>query len=122
MPPGHGAVPALTPDPSGQIDPWHESLVEFVGRFRGRGTEPRSRFSSEGGPTVHERRQLLGHLELLANAFAGPRRIDRMAGLGGVGWQPGIRITRNWQLRDRAAGTQQVRDELLDRMARAVWP
>lgn len=122
MPPDHGAVPALTPDPSGQIDPWHEALVEFVGRFRGRGTEPRSRFSSEGGPTVHERRQLLGHLELLANAFAGPRRIDRMAGLAEVCWQPGIRITRNWQLRDRAAGTQQVRNELVDRMAAAVWP
>jgi hypothetical protein len=122
MPDGHGAVPALTPDPSGQVDPWHEALVEFVGRFRGRGTEPRSRFSSEGGPTVHERRQLLGHLELLASAFAGPRRIDRMAGLAEVTWQPGIRITRNWQLRERAAGTTRVRDELLERMAAAVRP
>jgi hypothetical protein len=45
-----------------------------------------------------------------------------MAGLAEVAWQPGIRITRNWQLRDRAAGTDQGRDELLDRMARAVWP
>ncbi|HEX6887922.1 MAG TPA: hypothetical protein VF143_07435 [Candidatus Nanopelagicales bacterium] len=122
MPEGLGAIPALTPDPTGQIDPWHEALVEFVGRFRGRGTEPRSRFSSEGGPSVHERRQLHGHLALLASTFAGPRRADRMAGLGRVPWQPGIRITRAWQLRDCAASTEQGRDELLDRMIAALRP
>jgi hypothetical protein len=116
MPPGGGPIPTLTPDPSAETDPWHDALVDFVARFRGRGTSRRSPFNHEGDTSVRDRRQLMSHLELLASTFAGPRRIDRMAGLASVAWTPRIRATRAWQRRDRATGTEFAREELLARL------
>ena len=71
MPPGGGPIPTLTPDPSAETDPWHDALVDFVARFRGRGTSRRSPFNHEGDTSVRDRRQLMSHLELLASTFAG---------------------------------------------------
>lgn len=120
MPPGGGPIPTLTPDPSAETDPWHDALVDFVARFRGRGTSRRSQFNHESDTSVRDRRQLLSHLELLASTFAGPRRIDRMAGLASVDWTPRIRATRAWQRRDRATGTEFAREELLARLVAVI--
>jgi len=120
MPPGGGPIPTLTPDPSAETDPWHDALVDFVARFRGRGTSRRSQFNHESDTSVRDRRQLMSHLELLASTFAGPRRIDRMAGLASVDWTPRIRATRAWQRRDRATGTESAREELLARLVGVI--
>lgn len=122
MPAEFGVVPVLIPDPSGRTDPWHEALVGFVATFRGRGTEPASRYSSQEAPSVNDRKCLYADLERLANAFAGPRRVDRMAGLRRVPWSPPGMRSPAWLMRERATATDQACDELLGRLAGAVWP
>jgi hypothetical protein len=113
-------VPALTPDASGQTDPWQDALVVLASRFRGRGTLVASKYAGSGPPSVNEIRTLVAHLERLASAYAGPRRADRMTGLGRVDWNPPLRRTRAWEVRDRAGGTDRGREELMERLLRAV--
>jgi hypothetical protein len=65
--------------------------------------------------------RILGaHLDRLAGVFAGPRRTDRMSGLGRVEWQPALRITQAWRRRDVAGGTERARMELHERLRIAV--
>jgi len=115
-----GPVPALTPDVSGRTDPWHDALVELASRFRGRGTLVASKYAGSGPPSIIEIRTLVGHLYRLAGAFAGPRRADRMSGLGRVDWDPPLRQTQAWVVRDRAGATDSGREELVERLLRAI--
>lgn len=115
-----GPVPALTPDPSGRTDPWQDTLVLLASTFRGRGSPLSSKYAGSGPPTIKDVRTLAGHLERLAGAFAGPRRADRMAGLERVDWDPRLPMTQEWHDRDRAGGTDRAREELLERLLRAV--
>jgi hypothetical protein len=117
---GLGPVPALTPDPTGQSDPWQDTLVLLASTFRGRGSPLSSKFSGSGPPTIKDIRTLTVHLERLAGAFAGPRRADRMAGLGRVHWDPALRITQAWRVRDAVGGTEPARSDLLERLYVAV--
>jgi hypothetical protein len=118
--PGLGPVPALTPDPTGRTDPWQDALVELAARFRGRGSPHASKFSGSGPPTVLDIRTLVGNLDRLAGAFAGPRRADRMGGLERLDWNPPLPLTAAWGVRDRAGGTDDGRAELLARLLHAV--
>ena len=118
--PDLGPVPALTPDPTGQSDPWHDTLVLLASTFRGRGSPLSSKYSGSGPPTIKDVRTLAAHLDRLSGAFAGPRRADRMAGLGRVHWDPALHITQEWRVRDAAGGTEQARMELLERLWLAV--
>ena len=113
-------MPALTPDPTGRSDPWHETLVLLAATFRGRGSPLSSKYSGSGPPAIRDMRILASHLDRLAGAFAGPRRADRMAGLGRVQWDPALRITQAWRMRDVAGGTERARMELLERLWIAV--
>jgi hypothetical protein len=115
-----GPVPALTPDPTGQSDPWEDTLVLLAGTFRGRGSPLASKYAGSGPPTIKDMRTLAAHLERLAGAFAGPRRADRMAGLRRVEWDDALGLTYAWCVRDRATGTQEARDDLLHRLWAAV--
>jgi hypothetical protein len=118
--PGLGPVPALTPDPTGQSDPWHDALVILASTFRGRGSPRSSKYSGSGPPVIRDMRILVAHLTRLAGAFAGPRRADRMAGLSRVEWDPALRMTRAWRTRDEAGGTDLARMELVERLWLAV--
>ena len=115
-----GPVPALTPDPTGRSDPWEETLILLAATYRGRGSPLSSRYSGSGPPAVRDMRILGAHLDRLAGVFAGPRRTDRMAGLGRVEWQPALRITQAWRRRDVAGGTERARMELHERLRIAV--
>ena len=115
-----GPVPALTPDPTGQSDPWQDTLVLLASTFRGRGSPLSSKYAGSGPPTIKDMRTLAAHLDRLSGAFAGPRRADRMAGLGRVHWEPTLRITHEWRIRDAAGGTERARMELLERLWLAV--
>ena len=86
--PALGPVPALTPDPTGWTDPWQDTLVELAARFRGRGSPQVSKFAGSGPPSVSDVRTLMGNLNRLAGAYAGPRRADRMGGLERLDWIP----------------------------------
>ena len=119
-PPGLGTIPVLVPDPSGRIDPWHVALVELASRFHGPGTFPKSRFAGQGEPSVADVRTLLGHLDVLAGAFAGPGRADRMVGLARIGWDGPLPDSEGWALRERETGTPWRRGELLDELRAAV--
>jgi hypothetical protein len=117
---GTGPVPVLTPDPTGRTDPWQDTLVRLAATYRGRGSPLASKFAGSGPPTIKDMRTLAAHLERLSGAFAGPRRADRMAGLERVEWDPTLRLTPDWRVRDRAGGTEAARVELLERLWGAV--
>jgi hypothetical protein len=118
--PDLGSVPALTPDPTGRSDPWHETLILLASAFRGRGSPMSSKYSGSGPPAIRDVRILAAHLDRLAGSFAGPRRVDRMAGRGRVDRGPARRITKAWRMRDAAGGTDRARMELLERLWIAV--
>lgn len=118
--PALGPVPALLPDVTGRTDPWQDALVVLVSKFRGRGTLLASKYAGSGPPSINEIRTVAAHLERLAGAYAGPRRADRMSGLGRVAWNPPLRQTRASVVRDRAGGTDSAREELVERLLRAV--
>ena len=118
--PDLGPIPALTPDPTGRSDPWLETLVLLAAAHRGRGSPLCSKYSGSGPPAIRDMRVLASHLDRLAGAFAGPRRADRMAGRGRVQWDPAVRITRAWRMRDVAGGTDRARMELVERLRIAV--
>lgn len=120
VPPSGGVVPLLIPDPTGRTDPWHDTLVAYVSRFRGPGTFPDSKFAGQGEPSIAQVRTLQAHLEVLASAFAGPGRADRMVGLARVGWDPPLEVTANWRNRDRLADTTAARVELRGRLHAAA--
>lgn len=115
-----GPVPALAPDTSGRTDPWQDALVELASRYRGRGSLTSSKYSGSGRPSISDTRMLVAHLERLASAYAGPRRADRMTGLGRLDWNPPLSQTRAWRLRDRAGRTEDSREELRGRLLAAV--
>lgn len=115
-----GPVPALIPDPSGQTDPWQEALMVLASRFRGPGSPLCSKYAGTGPPTINDTRNLVAHLHRLAGAFAGPRRVDRMAGLGRVAWDPPVHVTRAWSLRDGAGGAPGAQHELFDQLLSAA--
>ncbi len=118
--PGLGPVPALIADPTGHSDPWQDTLVLLASTFRGRGSPLSSKYSGAGPPTIKDIRTLSAHLERLSGAFAGPRRADRMAGLVRVHWDPPLRMTQAWRMRERVGGTERERAELLERLFLAV--
>ena len=118
--PALGPVPALTPDASGRTDPWQDALVVLASRYRGRGSLLASKYSGSGPPSISDTRTLVAHLERLARAFAGPRRADRMTGLGRLDWNPPLSQSPAWRVRDRAGRTERGREELQSRLLGAV--
>lgn len=115
-----GPVPALVPDPTGQTDPWQDSLIVLASTFRGRGSQLSSQYSGSGPASVSEVRALAVHLDRLAGAFAGPRRADRMAGLGRIDWDPPLQPTLAWHVLDTEGSTERAREELRERLRLTV--
>lgn len=118
--PGLGPVPALTPDPSGRSDPWQDTLVLLASAFRGRGSPLAAKHAGAGSPTIRDMRTLGAHLQRLAGAFAGPRRADRISGLGRLQWDPPLCVTHAWRMRDAIGGTDRARRRLLEELSLAV--